>query len=264
MAKKANTKDVIGDQSPIDQSAIETVSAPIETQLATAPEPVPEAAPEPPPVIETVTAESLLDSAPAGPGPDQGAPLPQPGPDQGAPLPQPGPDQGAPLPQPGEQVLCTCGKQPGQAGPHAKDCPRRGLPRNRSGKPAAQPQSQSVVADVTNSVAATDHTAIAEMAFGLSTGILSQVLGPEWQPRNEQERQLIVVPLAAWMKSKDVRDIPPGLMLCLAIGAYSAGRINQPSTASKLKLGWQWVKVKVGGLFGRKRAKLSVVPATSN
>jgi hypothetical protein len=103
---------------------------------------------------------------------------------------------------------------------------------------------------------------MAGMLFDMSTGTLAVVLGPEWQARPSQEvtlpdgrkqvvdeRMNVVSALAKYLESKEVKDIPPGIMLTVVVLAYAAPRFQAPSTKAKIVGGWTWLKSKIGGFF---------------
>lgn len=90
-----------------------------------------------------------------------------------------------------------------------------------------------------------DYVLMADATFDMSAGILATTLGPEWNPKSPEERDMICKPLATYYKSKGVQDLPPGLMLTIVICAYAAPRMREPSTSSKLRVFWAWLKERV-------------------
>ena len=121
-----------------------------------------------------------------------------------------------------------------------------------------------------------DYMALSAMMFGMTTNVLAQTLGPEWLPRPgtpEQQRpglapipgmpgedQMIVPVLAKYLESKQMPDLPPGIMLTLVLAAYAAPRFREPATKEKIKGVWFWVRSK----FGRKnRGPMAVVSETT-
>jgi hypothetical protein len=125
-------------------------------------------------------------------------------------------------------------------------------PGSPGGPPGAAPppndQSQLV-----------DYPAVAGMTFDMLTNILASIFGPEWRPENAEERTMVTMSLAAYMKSKNMPDIPPGLMLVLVCAIYSAKRFQAPPTKAKIKLIFGWLKLKLGRFF-RRRAPMAVPP----
>lgn len=93
--------------------------------------------------------------------------------------------------------------------------------------------------------AGTDYSFLAGMMFDTGAGVLTMTFGPEWQPRSPDEKNAVCVPLAAYLKTKNVVDLPPGVLLAIAILAYSAPRITAPTTKEKIKGFWLWIKSKI-------------------
>ncbi len=94
----------------------------------------------------------------------------------------------------------------------------------------------------------------AEMMFDIPIMALSKGFGPEWMPQPGQqgmkgERDNMVDAIEKYLRTKEIPDIPPGVMLCLMVALYSAPRLKAPSTSNKLKMGWYWLKNK----FSRKK-----------
>jgi len=89
-----------------------------------------------------------------------------------------------------------------------------------------------------------DFAKLGEMVFDLSTGTLSMALGPEWKPQSPEERAMVSNAIGQYLKSKEISDIPPGVMLAVVVLAYSAPRLNAPSTKEKIARGWLWLKAK--------------------
>lgn len=96
-----------------------------------------------------------------------------------------------------------------------------------------------------------DYGAMAAVTFDMSINSLTMIFGNEWQPQNKQERQMVVEAIAAYMKSKEMQDLPPGVMLAFILAAYSAPRIQHPNTRGKLIVMWMWCKDKANA-FGKK------------
>lgn len=99
-------------------------------------------------------------------------------------------------------------------------------------------------------VKSVDYQSLAGMCFDISVNTSASAFGPEWLPRPSinpnfpDERTVVVNALATYLKSKEVKDIPPGLMLTIVVVAYAAPRLNAPSTRQKLGIGWTWLKSK--------------------
>lgn len=117
----------------------------------------------------------------------------------------------------------------------------------------AQPTEPAIVK------AAVDYRLLAETTFDMGTGLLCMTIGPEWKPRQMEvngqivdERAIVCDALQKYYTAKQVQDLPPGVLLAFVLVSYSAPRFAEPNTSSKVKLAWQWAKVKVGKLFKRK------------
>lgn len=93
---------------------------------------------------------------------------------------------------------------------------------------------------------------IANLTFDVSVNSLSALFGPEWQPHAPEEKAQVVGAIANYYKSRDLADIPPGMLLAIVVIAYSASRVTKPATKNKLHLAWSWLKVKGSKLFKRK------------
>jgi hypothetical protein len=119
--------------------------------------------------------------------------------------------------------------------------PRIGRPPGARNKPKLMPDAASVIPTAEKII---DYSAMSAMIFDMSTGTLILTFGPEWKPRDENERNCVVGCLAAYLKSKDVQDIPPGMMLTIVCLAYAAPRLREPNTAGKIKGFFSWIKGK--------------------
>ncbi len=105
------------------------------------------------------------------------------------------------------------------------------------------------IATITPEAAATDYQALAELSFDMGTNSLAIVFSDDWKPRDPNERGAVVASLKRYYEHKQIKDIPPGALLCLVLCAYAAPRVNTPTTKDKLKIGWLWLKDK----FKRKK-----------
>lgn len=108
--------------------------------------------------------------------------------------------------------------------------------------------------------AAIDYQLMAQTVFDMSTGTLSMVLGPEWQPKDAQERDVMVMSLKAYLTAKQVQDLPPGVILTFVCMAYAAPRFQAPPTRAKIKGLWGWCKDKLSKLRRKKPAMIAVLP----
>lgn len=132
----------------------------------------------------------------------------------------------------------------------------RGRPRGSRNKPNFD--------DVTAAETVVNYDELAGFVFDSSTGTLAMALGDEWRARSDDERKSVVAVLAVYLKSKQVKDIPPGVMLTIVLLAYATPRLKEPATASKIKLGWSWLRFKVwpsfANFFRRKKSNVVKMP----
>ncbi len=129
----------------------------------------------------------------------------------------------------------------------------RGRPQGAKDKePRKKQKSDSVIPEAQPvQVNQADYQLMSEMLFDSGTNSLAVLFGPEWQARDPNERSAVCNALVAYLKAKQVQDIPPGMMLTIVLIAYSAPRMRAPSTAGKLKAGWFWLRNK----FGKKKVQ---------
>jgi hypothetical protein len=117
-----------------------------------------------------------------------------------------------------------------------------------------------------------DYQALAGLAVDGVAHIMAALIGPEWnlgsfkvpvsetESKTVEERPMLVGPMAKWMESKELPDLPPGAMVVLAFGLYASRRTRVPNTREKLGGFFKWGKNKLFGFFSRKR-KSPVVPS---
>ena len=111
-----------------------------------------------------------------------------------------------------------------------------GQPHKRRGRPP------KLFADTVN------YRKFAEQMFDMTTGIATGALGPEWKPKNPEERESVVVPLEVYLRSQEIPDLPPGVVLAIVVCAYAAPRLREPAT-----------KEKIAGLIGKFKRKKRVL-----
>lgn len=134
--------------------------------------------------------------------------------------------------QPGETA-----RKPDPVQPQEIEAPQK---RGRKPKPVGPP---------------VDYGKLANVMFDMGVGLLTTGFGPEWQPENPDERQMIIDPLATYLESQGFTDLPPGVVLSIVVIAYSAKRIHHPNTKAKLvKIGG-----KVKGMLGNKKHPINGV-----
>jgi hypothetical protein len=106
-----------------------------------------------------------------------------------------------------------------------------------------------------------DYEALAQVVVESGTEIAATFIGPEWRPQmltapggaQFDERLTLVKPIARYLEEKQMPDLPPGVLVLLAIGLYSSRRFQVPNTRQKvggmMKMAWG----KVTGFFKRKK-----------
>jgi hypothetical protein len=153
---------------------------------------------------------------------------------------------------------------------------KRGGARPGAGRPKKE-ESTGPVFDSPSQPAKppVDYLGMSAMMFCMGTSVLAQFFGPEWLPREgraEQPRpglppvpaipgeaELVVPCIARYLESKQMPDIPPGVMLTLVLASYAAPRFREPNTREKLGGVWLWIKSKLG----RKKKNQVVAGETS-
>lgn len=143
--------------------------------------------------------------------------------------------------------------------PPATDNTKRGPGRPPGAKNKGKAPKAADFSDIQPLVPPVNYDEMSKALFDMTTGVLSNTLGPEWQPQSPDERQNVCSCLSVYLKTKEVKDIPPGLMLTIVVVAYAGPRLAVPTTRDKIKPAvlWGWNKVK--SFFARK-PKLSIVP----
>lgn len=217
--------------------------------------------PEPPPeTVLTPTTDSAetVSSVPLGETPSQ-----PPGQDQtaetvsGVPLGESGAQPSEPmgtvyLPEPPPQTNsephpkgCRCAQCPpwtGKQGRHPNGCRcGRCKQSSRSSGEGARADFSDLNQGGQNAV---DYKAQAEMLFDLATNTLGGLVGPEWlpvkpEPGRPGERDLVCAPLAKYLESKGMVDLPPGYMVCFMCALYSLPRLREENTQSVIKKTWK-------------------------
>jgi len=87
----------------------------------------------------------------------------------------------------------------------------------------------------------------AEMVFIACQGLG----GPDWVPRDE-ERAYMTEAWTQYYQAKDIKDLPPGVIVATAMISYAAPRFTMPETQSRFKKFLTWAKAKVNKLRGHR------------
>ena len=93
----------------------------------------------------------------------------------------------------------------------------------------------------------------AEAACAITYALGMTIGGDEWSPTTDEHAQL----LPAWetyLKTKQVRDVPPGLALTIAMLAYAGPRFSRPKTLSRLQKIKLWFVSWRANAAGHRRA----------
>ncbi len=70
---------------------------------------------------------------------------------------------------------------------------------------------------------------------GIMFGGLEATLGKQWEPARE-ERESIETATAVYCEANNIGDLPPGIMLAVAVGAYAIPRMFHPETKERLTM----------------------------
>lgn len=123
-------------------------------------------------------------------------------------------------------------------------------PKKKRGRPAGQPSKpKSIVGVQQPSKNSAQNTAVGHGLADTFLSVAQMVGGEEWKPE-DAERLVIRDAFGKYAESKNLSDVPPGLVLVTVIIAYAAPRFARPLTMSKTKRFTNWISSK----FGRKNA----------
>jgi hypothetical protein len=96
---------------------------------------------------------------------------------------------------------------------------------------AAPPAAGDV--DSAGDVDAQTPEAAADAMAALGFGVAAALLGPDWTPAAD-ERSQIVDALTRYYRATGAIDLPPGVALAVAVGAYAVPRALLPSTRERM------------------------------
>jgi hypothetical protein len=80
--------------------------------------------------------------------------------------------------------------------------------------------------------------------YGLATTAFSD---DGWQPESAAEHEALRTAVAVYLRAKQSEDLPPGVILTLAISAYAGKRVSRPRTRERLLILW----MRIQSLFKR-------------
>lgn len=78
-----------------------------------------------------------------------------------------------------------------------------------------------------------NYKALGGALVAMVTGAATTLIGPEWEPQPHESATLTET-TAAYLKAKNVSDIPPGWMLVIAICSYALPRLATDNTQMKI------------------------------
>lgn len=78
----------------------------------------------------------------------------------------------------------------------------------------------------------------------LFLGACQSVGGEEWEP-TQHERDFQTAAWQAYCVAKNLKELSPGLALCVAIGSYAAPRFTKPRTAAKVGRIKTWFALRI-------------------
>lgn len=119
----------------------------------------------------------------------------------------------------------------------------------RGKKNAAQPAEDNSAAEKLAAANAAGAMAAASVfMLGRAFG------GKEWEP-TPQEVEMQSAAWGAYFVAKDVTDFPPGMALCIALGAYAGPRFQMPETKKKMGRVKTWIALRIARNRLRKELK---------
>lgn len=83
----------------------------------------------------------------------------------------------------------------------------------------------------------------------------------EWMPDDQAEHDAMKGALAAWLRSRQSEDLPPGAAFALAAVGYGAKRFQRPNTQTRWRIWWLYLRAWWGNRAAR--AKLADIQAAS-
>lgn len=143
---------------------------------------------------------------------------------------------GAPLSWPGLDIVDVrpdLGQLPPGASPGAAPKRGRGRPAGSKTRRLNPDAPQDIPGPRPTVITAADYRGMAMMTVRTTTGLATQVLGPEWQP-TEAEDGALVDATENYFRAKGIPDIPPGWILFFVCCTYALPRLNSPTMREKL------------------------------
>ncbi len=200
------------------------------------------------------------------PGPQSPAPVaPDEGPANRDGTPGQLPLTGIPSPEPEPDPDYTGGPDDAPYGLKADGTPakKRGRPRKDEAAQAESDKQRARLRSVTPSthkppreapvkvtaLAVVNYQALGETAASIWFNVPTMVLGEDWLPDEKTgEPQAIAGAFRDYFRATNVKDIPPGFALTMALTIYALKRAQKPTVAQKLQGLGGWLKNKVSKL----------------
>lgn len=112
-------------------------------------------------------------------------------------------------------------------------------PRGKKNAAASTPEADASAAEkIASANAAGAMAAASVFMLGRAFG------GKEWEP-SPQEVEMQAQAWGAYFLAKDITDFPPGMALCIAIGAYAGPRFQMPETKKKMGKVRNWIALRI-------------------
>lgn len=106
---------------------------------------------------------------------------------------------------------------------------------------ASASTSKPVAAVVAASVKA-DNLPVAKQIVNVGINLSVRFFGDEWKPVDKDEAMNVAFAFRDYFDARGVPQMPPEVVLLLAISAYAAPRLNHDNTRKKLQRMFQRVK----------------------
>jgi len=121
-------------------------------------------------------------------------------------------------------------------------------------------QSQATDKQAAQTDGTMEADALGHYAAGCLVSVGRMIGGEEWEPKTEpiDEMGNLQAAFGDYFRAKDIRDVPPGLALSIAIIGYAAPRFTAPKTKERVLSWWDRIKLKMAAkkLEKERRAKL--------
>lgn len=110
-------------------------------------------------------------------------------------------------------------------------------------------EKQKKAEDVVNNEKALQE--MGEGAAGTFVAVGAAIFGEDFLPENQDEERRLSEAFAKYLKASGMKDLPPGLALTVALGAYGYRRVHKPQVKSKLQKFKDWSLYQIIKLKGK-------------